>query len=66
MTFFGYQLYENKSDTLEFSTRSTDTEDMIRKEFLKTLKQGLLTFLIDTELLRGNWPPILTIIILLG
>jgi hypothetical protein len=52
MTFFGYHQYENKADTLEFSTRSTDTEDMVRKEFLRTLKQGLLTFLMGTELLQ--------------
>ena len=52
LTFLGHQQYANKSDTLVFSTRQTDTEDMVRKSFLKTIKQGLVTYLIDTELLQ--------------
>ena len=49
VNFLGHNQYNTKSDTLTFSTRQTDTEDMIRKSLLKTIKQGLIPYLIDTE-----------------
>jgi hypothetical protein len=52
LTFLGHQAYENQSDTLTFATRQTDTEDMIRKALLKNIKQGLVSFLVNTDLMK--------------
>lgn len=47
--FLGHNQFSAKSDTLTFSTRLTDTDDMLRKALLKSIKQGLIPYLIDTE-----------------
>lgn len=48
LTFLGHNQYNTKSDTLTFNTRQTDTEDMVRKSLLKTIKQGLVLYLVNT------------------
>ncbi|MEZ4901690.1 MAG: hypothetical protein R2822_08000 [Spirosomataceae bacterium] len=52
LTFLGHNAFKTKSDTLNFNTRQTDTEDMVRKSLLKTIKQGLVLYLVDTDLFQ--------------
>ena len=50
LTFTGQNAYSSLSDTLEFSTRQADTEDMVRKEMVKNIKMGLVKFIVNTDL----------------
>lgn len=52
VTFIGQGRYQGLSDTLKFATRQTDTDDMIRKQLVRTLRQGLVRYLLDSELLQ--------------
>ena len=52
LTFLGQGRLERLGDTLRFVTRQTDTEDMIRKQLVRTLKQGLVRYVIDTDFLQ--------------
>lgn len=52
LTFLGHQSFDSQTDTLSFSTRQTDTEDMVRRTLLRYLKQGILTFLVNTDLMK--------------
>ncbi|MFN4147500.1 MAG: hypothetical protein ACK4GN_16860 [Runella sp.] len=51
LTFLGHHQYTFIADTIAFNTRQTDTEDMVRKALLKVIKQGLVRYLIDTDLM---------------
>jgi len=51
LTFLGQKRFEGIKDTLSFITRQTDTEDMIRNQLVRTLKQGLVRYLLDTEMM---------------
>jgi len=48
--FIGKHKYEGMADTLGFSTRETDTDDIIRNSLVKTIKLGLVRFLANTPL----------------
>jgi len=50
LTFLGKNQFEGRNDTLVFNSLSTDTNDKIREGFVKTLKIGLLPYMIDTPL----------------
>jgi hypothetical protein len=52
VTFLGQGRYQGQGDTLKFVTRQTDTEDMVRKQLVRTLRQGLVRYLVDSELLQ--------------
>lgn len=50
LTFLGSHHFTGMQDTLTFSTRQTDTDDMVRNQMLRVLKQGLLPFVLKTPL----------------
>lgn len=50
ISFIGQKKFEGMGDTLKFATKQADTDDMIRSQFVKTLKQGLAPFVMKTEL----------------
>lgn len=52
VTFIGQGRYQGLGDTLRFVTRQTDTEDMVRKQLVRTLRQGLVRYLVDSEFLQ--------------
>lgn len=49
LSFYGHSRFENKNDTLHFATRKTDTDDSIRKQLVKSLKRGLIRFMLDSD-----------------
>lgn len=52
LTFVGQKKFAGIGDTLHFMTRPTDTDDMIRKQYVKVLKQGLVRYILETDLLE--------------
>lgn len=52
LTFIGKNEFEGRNDTLIYNSLSTDTEDNIRKGFVKTLKLGLIPYMLDTPLVN--------------
>ena len=50
LTFIGRQEFNNINDTLVFTTNKNDTEDLIRKELVKSLKLGLIRYVSKTPL----------------
>jgi hypothetical protein len=54
VNFLGQNTFKSQIDTLTFATKQTDTEDMIRKELLKTLKQGLVKYVLQTNYKNKN------------
>lgn len=52
VTFIGQGRYQGQGDTLRFATRQTDTDDMIRRQLVRTLRQGLVRYLLDSDLLQ--------------
>ncbi len=50
VSFIGQKQFEGTNDTLKFATKQADTDDMIRSQFVKTLKAGLAQFVMKTEL----------------
>ncbi|MCS6795667.1 MAG: hypothetical protein NZ516_06880 [Raineya sp.] len=49
LTFIGQNQFKNQNDTLKFSTKQADTEDMMRNQLVRTLKLGLVQYLKHTE-----------------
>lgn len=49
LSFYGRGRFENKNDTLYFTTRKSDTDDLIRRQIVKSLKQGLVRFVLDSD-----------------
>ena len=49
VSFYGHNRFEGKGDTLRFSTRKTDTDDVIRKQLVRTFRRGLVRFLLDSD-----------------
>ncbi len=49
LTFIGQNQFKNHNDTLKFSTKQADTEDMMRGQLVRTLKLGLVAYLKHTE-----------------
>lgn len=47
--FIGQGPHAGRSDTLRFSSSSTDTEDEVRSGLARTLKQGLMRYVAGTE-----------------
>jgi len=47
---FGQQDYANMSDTLKFTSKPMDTEDVIREGIIRTLKIGLMRYVAKTPL----------------
>ena len=52
LTFIGKNQFEGRNDTLVYNSLSTDTKDNIRKGFVKTLKLGLIPYMLDTPLVN--------------
>lgn len=52
LAFYGHDKFENIKDTLYFNTNKTDTDDSIRKQLVRTLKQGLVRYLLDTNFME--------------
>ncbi len=50
ISFIGQKKFEGMGDTLKFATKQADTDDMIRSQFVTTLKQGLAPFVMKTKL----------------
>ncbi len=50
LTFIGRDDFAGTNDTLKFNTLSTETQDIIRDRFTKTLTNGLFPFMIKTPL----------------
>jgi hypothetical protein len=50
LTFQGKNTFANLSDTLKFSTRQADTEDIVRKKMVRNIKMGLARTLMNTNL----------------
>lgn len=49
LSFYGHGRFENKNDTLQFTTRKSDTDDLIRKQIVRSLKRGLIRFVLDSD-----------------
>lgn len=49
LSFYGHHRFEGKGDTLRFTTRKADTDDLIRKQLVRTFKRGLVRFLLDSD-----------------
>ncbi len=49
VNFLGQNKFKSQIDTLTFATKQTDTEAMIRQELVKTLKQGLIKYVLQTN-----------------
>jgi hypothetical protein len=57
--FLGQKQLEAINDTITFVTKQTDTEDIIRKQMLQTIKRGLVKYLINNEVFNQitiNYP----------
>ncbi len=52
LTYIGKNQFEGMNDTLIFNSVSTDTEDNIREGFVKTLKMGLMPYMLETPLVN--------------
>jgi hypothetical protein len=50
LTLMGQLRFEGVSDTLKYNANKTDTPDMTRKGLVKTLKMGLVRYVIHTPL----------------
>ena len=50
LTFLGKQEFNSINDTLIFTTNKNDTEDLIRKELVRSLKLGLVRYVSKTPL----------------
>jgi hypothetical protein len=50
LSFMGKGKYEGRDSSLKYYTKSTDTQDQIRKGFVNVMKQGLIPYLYDTPL----------------
>jgi hypothetical protein len=52
LNFLGQNDYDGKVRLIEFFTNNDDTENVARKKLLKGINAGLLSYLIDTDLLN--------------
>ncbi len=52
LTFIGKNKFKGKNDTLIYNSLSTATKDKIREGFVKTLKIGLMPYMINTPLVN--------------
>jgi hypothetical protein len=50
ISFIGTGKYEGRDSSLKYYSKSTDTQDQIRKGFVNAMKQGLIPYLYDTPL----------------
>jgi hypothetical protein len=50
LSFIGRGKYEGRDSLLKYYSKSTDTQDQIRKGFVNVMKQGLIPYLYDTPL----------------
>ena len=50
LEFTGRNHFENKNDTLKFTTKQDDSSDMIRKNMVKYIKIGLAYYISRTDL----------------
>ena len=49
-TFIGQLEYAGSNDTLRFTTKQSDTDDMVRKELVRVAKVGLMRYVAKTPL----------------
>jgi len=52
LNFIGQTKYKNQTDTLKFSTKQADSDDMIRKKLVSTLKIGLIPYIKSPDFLE--------------
>ena len=52
LTLLGKNRHASSVDTLRFTTKQTDTDAMIRKEFVQRLKLGLVRFMAETSFVQ--------------
>lgn len=52
LAFYGHDKFENINDTLYFNTNKTDTDDLVRRQLVRTIKQGLIRYLLDTDFME--------------
>jgi hypothetical protein len=50
LAFMGKRRYQGRDSSLKYYSKSTDTQDQIRKGFVNVMKQGLIPYLYDTPL----------------
>jgi hypothetical protein len=50
LSYMGKGKYEGRDSSLKYYSKSTDTQDQIRKGFVNVMKQGLIPYLYDTPL----------------
>lgn len=50
LSFMGRGKYEGRNSSLKYYSKSTDTQDQVRKGFVNVMKQGLIPYLYDTPL----------------
>jgi hypothetical protein len=50
LEFIGLRSYQGKDATLKYFSKSTDSEDQVRKGLVNILKQGLIPYVSDTPL----------------
>lgn len=50
LSFMGRGKYEGRDTSLKYYSKSTDTQDQIRRGFVNAMKQGLIPYLYDTPL----------------
>ena len=50
LEFMGRGRYKGRDSSLKYYSKSTDTQDQIRRGFVNVLKQGLIPYLYDTPL----------------
>lgn len=53
LTFIGHNSYASIGDTIQFATQLADTQDIIRKAIVRHIKQGLVRYILDTELMKS-------------
>ncbi|MFN4234814.1 MAG: hypothetical protein ACK4IK_08415 [Bacteroidia bacterium] len=51
LLFNGRNTFENLKDTLELSTKQTDTDDLVREKILKAIQIGLIPYLKKSKIL---------------
>ena len=52
LAFYGHNRFEGLNDTLRFATQQSDTDDQIRTQLVRTMKQGLVRYLLDSDFME--------------
>jgi hypothetical protein len=52
LSFYGHNRFDGLNDTLRFVTNQSDSDDQIRTQLVRTCKQGLVRYLLDTDFMQ--------------